>query len=208
MGLGEALFRLNIKPTPLRDQGGRQLQPDTAIKDFVAQYLRCLGISELGKLPEALRRLDINKEAVRCITELMRSRSWDELFTKLNLEVALLETAARHELQSLVNNGDNQGNPLLLLRGLYNIVATLNLIRWGVNNENTRQASLTTLVEATYLLFDIYGELVKRGIIPQDLEIEIWRIRETLIKIMEELFKGNGTITVHGKSFDANKQLR
>jgi hypothetical protein len=57
----------------------------------------------------------------------------------------------------------------------------------------------------TYLIFDIYGELTKRGIIPRGLEIEVWRTRETLIKIMEELFKGDRTITVNEKPLDKGK---
>ena len=205
MGLGELLIRQNALLNMPRKQWGDQAVSGVASKDFVTQYLRCLGISELGKLPEALRRLDINKEAMGCITELMKSTSWDEVFMKFNLETALLEAVAKRDIQQSFSGGSNQDVALLSLYGLYNFILSINAVRSLMDNDVTKPMGLLTLVKMTYLIFDIYGELTKQGIIPRDLEIEVWRTRETLIKIMEELFKRNGTITVHDKSFDKNK---
>jgi hypothetical protein len=208
MGLGELLIGKNALLNMPRKQWGDQAMSGVASRDFVAQYLRCLGISELGKLPEALRKLDINKEAVGCITELMKSTSWDEVFMKFNLETALLETVAKRDIQQSFSGGSNQNIAPLSLYGLYNFILSINAVRMLMDNGGTRPMGLLTLAKMTYLIFDIYGELTKREVIPQDLEIEIWRTRETLIKIMEELFKRNGMMTVDDKSFDGNKQLR
>jgi uncharacterized membrane protein (UPF0136 family) len=99
-------------------------------------------------------------------------------------------------------------NASLSLLATYNFIVSLNIARQLLNNESTKQVALATLSKITYLLFDLLMELSKRKIIPPNLEIEIWKVRETLVEIMEELFKGNRTITVHDKSFDGNKQLR
>jgi hypothetical protein len=77
-----------------------------------------------------------------------------------------------------------------------------------MNNDNTRPMAMITLAKITYLLFDLFMELSKRKAIPPNLEVEIWRVREVIVDVMRELFKGNGTMTVDGKSFDANRQLR
>jgi hypothetical protein len=208
MGLGELLIRQNALLNMPRKQQSDKAVPDTVSRGFVTRYLGCLGVSDLGKLPEVLRKFNINGEAVRCITELMKSTSWDEVFMKFNLEAALLETTTKRDLQQLFSGGSNQDASPLSLYGLYNFALSINAIRTLISNDGTKSLGLLTLAKMTYLIFDVYGELTKRGIIPQDLEIEIWRTRETLIKIMEELFKRNGTITVHDKSFDANRQLR
>ena len=205
MGLGEVLLKLNVKPTPPRDQGGRQAQPNPAVGDFVSRYLKCLGVDDLSKVPEVFRGVGIKEDAIKCIEDLMRSASWDELFTKINMEAALFEAASRREVQRLMGSGGSASNEALALPAYYSFVLSIAIIRQLLNNEGARPMGLMTLVKMTYLIFDIYGELTKRGIIPRDLEIEVWRTREILIKIMEELFKRNGMITVHDKSFDKNK---
>ena len=208
MGLGSLLFKQGALLNISREQRSDQAQPTSAVGDFVSRYLKCLGVDDLGKAPEALKERGINEDAIKCLGELMRSASWDELFTKINMEAALFEAVAKHELQRLMGSGNSANPASLALPAYYSFVLSIAIIRQLLNNEGARPMGLMTLVKMTYLIFDIYGELTKRGIIPRDLEIEVWRTRETLIKIMEELFKGNRTITVDGKSFDANKQLR
>jgi hypothetical protein len=208
MGLGEVLLKQGALLNMSRNQQSAQAQPTSANRDFVVQYLKCLGVNDLSKVPEALRGMGIKEDAIKCIEDLMRSTSWDEVFMKFNLEAALLEAAAKHELQQLFSGGSNQDIASLSLYGLYNFILSINAVRMLMDNGGTRPMGLLTLVKMTYLIFDIYGELTKREVIPQDLEIGIWRSRETLINIMEELFKRNRTITVDDKSFDGNKQLR
>jgi hypothetical protein len=87
-------------------------------------------------------------------------------------------------------------------------MASINAIRMLINNDAARPIGLATLAKATYLLFDLLMELTKRKAISPNLEVEFWRVRDVLVNVMEELFKGNRTITVDGKSFDGNKQLR
>jgi hypothetical protein len=205
MGLGEALFKLGVRPTPLRGQGGRQAQPTSAVGDFVSRYLRCLNVDDLGKVPGVIKGLNVNDDAARCLGELMRSTNWDELFTKINMEIALFETVAKHELQGLVGHGSGASNAALSLLAFYNFIVSMNIIRQLMDNDNTRPIAMITLAKITYLLFDLYMELSKRKLIPPNLEVEIWKVRETLVEIMEELFKGNRTITVHDKPFDRNK---
>jgi hypothetical protein len=170
--------------------------------------MRCLGLgpNELGKLPEAVRGLGVDGGAINCINELMKSSSWDEAFMKINLEAALLEAASRREIQQLTSN--NQATELLPLYGLYSFASSISAIRALISNDATRSTGLTTLAKATYLLFDLLMELAKRKVIPPSLEVDFWRAREALVEAMEELFKGNRMITVDGKSFDGNKQLR
>jgi len=164
-----------------------------------------LGPNELGKLPETVRSLGIDGGAINCINELMKSSSWEEAFTKINLEAALLEAASRRELQQL--SGNKQAIDLLPLYSLYNFMASINAIRMLINNDATRSMGLMTLAKATYALFDLYLELTKRKVIPPNLEAEVWKVRDTLSDLMEKLFKRNGMMTVHDKSFDGNKQL-
>ena len=133
----------------------------------------------------------------------MRSTTWEEAFTKINLEAALLEVASRRELQQLTSN--NQATGLLSLYSLYSFVSSISAIRTLINNDATRPIGLATLAKATYLLFDLYLELTKRKVIPPSLEAEVWRVRDTLGDMLRELFKGNRTITVHDKPFDRNK---
>jgi hypothetical protein len=208
MGLGEVLLKQGALLNMSRNQQSAQAQPTSANRDFVVQYLKCLGVNDLSRVPEALRGMGIKEDAIKCIEDLMRSTSWDEVFMKFNLEAALLETAARHELQRLLNGGNNQQPGLLPLYGLYNFIVFINAIRQLLGNEDTKSIALTTLAKATYLLFDLYLELTKRKVIPPSLEAEVWRVRDILGDMLRELFKGNGTITVDGKSFDGNKQLR
>jgi hypothetical protein len=208
MGLGEVLLRLNVKPTPPRDQGGAQAQPDPVVGDFVSRYLKCLGVDDLGKVPGVIKGLSSNDDTIRCLDELMRSTDWGELFTKINMEAALFEAVARHELQGLVGHGGNVSNASLSLLALHDFITSLNIIRQLMNNDNTRPIGLTTLAKITYLLFDLYMELSKRKLIPPNLEVEMWKVRETLVEIMEELFKGNRMIAMDGKSFDGNGKRR
>jgi hypothetical protein len=205
MGLGEVLLRLNVKPTPPRDQGGSQAQPDPAVGGFVSRYLKCLGVDDLAKAPSVIKGLSVNDDTIRCLGELMRSTNWDELFTKINMEAALFEAVARHELQELVGHGSGAGSAALSLLAFYNFIVSMNIIRQLLSNESTRPIALATLSKATYLLYDLLMELTKRKIISPNLEVDVWRAREALVEAMEELFKGNGTITVHDKSFDKGK---
>jgi hypothetical protein len=208
VGLGEVLFKLGTKPTPPRVQQGGQAQ--SVEGDFVAKYLRCLGLSpnELDKAAEVLKGRGVNEDTIKCIEDLMKSVSWDELFTKINLETALFEVVAKHELQGLTGHGGNVSNASLPLLALHDFITSLNIIRQLMNNDNTRPMAMITLAKITYLLFDLFMELSKRKAIPPNLEVEIWRVREVIVDVMRELFKGNGTMTVDGKSFDANRQLR
>jgi hypothetical protein len=207
MGIGETLFKLGVKPAPPRVQQGGQAQ--SVEGDFVAKYLRCLGLStnELDRAAEVLRGRGINEDATKCIEDLMRSASWDELFVKLNLETALLEAISRREVQRLAGDGNSTGSAPLALSAYYNFVLSISMIRQLLSNESTRLMAITTLAKATYLLFDLYMELSKRKVIPPNLEAEIWKVRDVLVDVMRELFKGNRTMTVDDKSFDGNKQL-
>jgi len=207
MGLGETLFKLGVKPTPLRDQGGRQAQPNPAVGDFVSRYLRCLNVDDLGKVPSVIKGLSVNDDAARCLGELMRSTNWVESFTKINMEIALFEAIAKHELQGLADHGGASSAALSLL-ALHDFIVSLNIARQLMNNDNTRSIGLITLAKITYLLFDLYMELSKRKAIPPNLEVEFWRVREVLVDVMRELFKGDRTMTVNDKPFDGNKQLR
>jgi len=205
MGLGKVLLRLGVKPTPPRDQEGRQTQPDPVVGDFVAKYLKCLGVDDLGKVPGIIKGLNVNDDAAKCLNELMRSTNWDELFTKINMEIALFETVTKHELQGLVGHGGGASSAALSLLALHDFITSLNIIRQLMGNDNTRPMAMITLAKITYLLFDLYMELSKRKAIPPNLEVEIWKVRETLVDVMEELFKGDRMMTVDGKSFDKNK---
>jgi hypothetical protein len=205
MGLGEALFKLGVRPTPLRDQVGKQRQSNPAVGDFVAKYLKCLGVDDLGKVPGIIKGLSVNDDAARCLGELMRSADWGELFTKINMEIALFETVAKHELQGLAGHGGGASSPSLPLLALYDFIASLNILRQLMNNDNTRPMAMITLAKITYLLFDLLMELSKRKAIPPNLEVEIWKVRETLVDVMRELFKGNRTITVNEKPLDKGK---
>jgi len=207
MGLGEVLLKLNVKPTPPRDQGGRQAQPNPAVGDFVSRYLKCLGVDDLSKVPEVFRGVGIKEDAIKCIEDLMRSASWDELFTKINMEAALFEAASRREVQRLMGSGGSASNEALALSAYYNFVLSIAIIRQLLNNEGARPIALATLTKVTYLLFDLLMETTKRKFIDPNLEVEIWKVRETLVDVMEELFKGNRMITVHDKPFDRNRQL-
>jgi hypothetical protein len=205
VGLGEVLFKLGTKPVPPRVQRDDQVQP--VDRDFVTKYLRCLGLSpgEVDKVGELLKGLGISEDAARCIGELMKSASWDELFTKVNLEIALFETVSRREVQRLAGSGGSAGNEALALSAYYNFVLSIAIIRQLLNNEGARPTALATLTKVTYLLFDLLMETTKRKFIDPNLEVEIWKVRETLVDVMRELFKGNRMMTVDGKSFDKNK---
>ena len=205
MGLGEVLFKLGTKPTPPRVQQGGQAQ--SVEGDFVAKYLRCLGLSpnELDKAAEVLKGRGINEDTIKCIGELMKSVSWDELFTKVNLEIALFETVSRREVQRLVGNDNSASNEALALPAYYNFVLSIAIIRQLLNNEGARPTALATLTKMTYLLFDLLMETTKRKFIDPNLEVEIWKVRETLVDVMRELFKGNRTITVNEKPLDKGK---
>jgi len=205
--LGDLLMRQGPLIRGLKDQRSDKGPNGAASRDFIAKYLGCLGLSpsEMDKLPRVLRDGGINAGATRCIGEVMRSSTWDELFVKINLEAALLETVARHELQQLGSN--NKGTELLPPYSLYSFVSSISAIRMLINNNATRPIGLATLAKVTYLLFDLLMELAKRKVIPPNLEVEMWKVREVLVNVMEELFKGNGTITVHDKPLDGNKQL-
>ena len=205
MGLGEVLFRLGVKPTPPRGQGGRQTQPDPVVGDFVSRYLKCLGVDDLGKVPGVIKGLNVNDDAAKCLNELMRSADWGGLFTKINMEIALFETVAKHELQGSAGHGGGASNASLSLLALYDFIVSINAVRVLVNNDNTRPIGLITLAKITYLLFDLLMELSKRKAIPPNLEVEIWKVRETLVDVMRELFKGNRTITVNEKPLDKGK---
>jgi hypothetical protein len=205
--LGDLLMRQGGLLKGPKDQQSSQKPSEASSRDFITRYLGCLGLSptELDKLPKVLREGGINAGATRCVSEVMRSSTWDELFVKINLEAALLETVSRHELQQL--SGNKQGIDLLPLYSFYNLMASINAIRMLINNDATRPIGLATLAKVTYLLFDLLMELAKRKVIPPNLEVEMWKVREVLVNVMEELFKGNGTITVHDKPLDGNKQL-
>ena len=207
MGLGEVIFRLGPKPSSSKVQQSGQAQ--SVEGDFVTKYLRCLslGPNELDRAAEVLRGRGINEDTIKCIGELMRSASWDELFTKINLELALFEATAKHELQGSAGHGGNVSNASLPLLALYDFIVSINAVRVLVNNDNARPIGLITLAKITYLLFDLFMELSKRKAIPPNLEVEIWKVRDVLVDVMRELFKGNGTIIVHDKSFDGNRQL-
>ncbi|MFP3216331.1 MAG: hypothetical protein RXP99_03430 [Vulcanisaeta sp.] len=159
--------------------------------------------TELDKLPKVLREGNVGGDVAKCMAEVMRSSTWDELFVKINLEAALLEAVSRHELQQL--GGNKQGIDLLPLYSLYSFVSSISAIRALISNDATRSTGLATLAKATYLLFDLLMELAKRKVIPPSLEVDFWRARETLVEAMEELFKGNRMMTVDGKSFDKGK---
>ncbi|MDT7970385.1 MAG: hypothetical protein RQ842_07440 [Vulcanisaeta sp.] len=205
MGLGEVLFKLGTKPTPPSKQNTDQ-PPSGYRGDFVQQYLRCLelGPNDFARLPGALRR-PISDDNIKCIGDLMRSTSWDELFTKINMELAILEAAAKHDLKALASDGNAQGGGALPIYALYSFVLGTSAIRSLITNESTREVGLATLAKAAYLLFDLLMELSKRKVIPPNLEVEFWRVREVLVDVMEKLFKGNRMMTVDGKSFDKNK---
>jgi len=208
MGLGELLIRHGKLLSTPNKQGATQPPSDHPYGDFVVRYLKCLGLgpNELNKLSETIRSLGIDGGAINCINELMKSSSWEEAFTKINLEAALLEAVSRHELQQL--SGNKQGIDLLPLYSFYNLMASINAIRMLINNDATRSTGLMTLAKATYLLFDLYMELTKRKFIDANLEVEIWKARDVLVDVMRELFKGDRTMTVNDKPFDGNKQLR
>jgi hypothetical protein len=208
MGLGELLIGKNALLNMPRKQQGDQVQPTSAVRDFVTQYLKCLGINDLAKAPSVLREARISEDAVKCISNLMKSASWEELFTKLNMEMALFETVSRKEIQQLMDSGNSTSGAPLALYATYSSILSISIIRQLLNNESTREMGLMKLAEVTYVLFDLLMELAKRKVIPPNLEVEFWRAREALVATMEELFKGDRTITVHGKSFDGNKQLR
>jgi len=205
MGLGEVLLKLNVKPTPLRDQGSRQTQPNSAIGDFVSRYLKCLGVDDLGKVPDVLKGVGIKEDAVRCIDNLVWSESWDELFMKLNMEIALFEAVSRKEIRGLVSQGGSAGGRSLALPAMYSFILSITMIRELMNNKDTAPVALTTLAKVTYVLFDLYLELTKRKVIPPSLEAEVWRVRDTLGGMLRELFKGDRTMTVNDKSFDKGK---
>jgi hypothetical protein len=208
MTLGDLLMRQGPLIRVPKDQQSSQKPTEATSREFIIRYLGCLGLSpsDLDKLPKVLREGGINADAARCMAEVMRSSTWDELFVKINLEAALLETVAKHELQQL--GSGKQSVDLLSLWSFYNFMASINTIRSLMSSDNTKPVGLITLTKEIYLLFDLLIELSKRKIIPPNLEVEIWKVRETLVEIMEELFKGNRTITVDGKSFDGNRQLR
>jgi hypothetical protein len=208
MGLGEVLLKLNVKPTPLRDQGGAQAQSTPAVGDFVSRYLKCLGINDLSKVPDVLKGVDIKEDTIKCIDNLVRSESWDELFMKLNMEIALFEAVSRKEIRGLVSQGGSAGGRSLALPAMYSFILSIAMIRELMNNKDTTPVALTTLAKATYALFDLYLELTKRKVIPPNLETEVWKVRDTLGDLMRELFKGDRMIAVHGKSFDRDRQLR
>jgi hypothetical protein len=203
--LGELLMRQGGLLKGPKDQQSSQKPSEASSRDFITRYLGCLGLSptELDKLPKVLREGNVGGDAAKCMAEVMRSSTWDELFVKINLETALLEAVSRHELQQL--GGNKQGIDLLPLYSLYSFVSSISAIRALISNDATRSTGLTTLAKATYLLFDLLIELAKRKVIPPSLEVDFWRARETLVEAMEELFKGNRMIAVDGKSFDKGK---
>jgi hypothetical protein len=163
-----------------------------------------LGPNDLARLPEVLKK-SISDGSIKCIGELMRSTSWDELFMKINMELAILETAAKHDLQALASDGNAQGSGVLPIYALYNFILSISVIRSLITNESTREVGLAALAKAAYVLFDLFMEMAKRKLIPPNLEAEIWKARDTLVDIMRELFKGDRTMTVHDKPFDGNK---
>jgi hypothetical protein len=208
MGLGSLLLKQGSLLNAPSKQGADQPLPGYR-GDFVQQYLKCLGLgpNDLARLPEVLKK-SISDGAIKCVGDLMRSASWDELFMKINMELAILETAAKHDLKALANDGNAQGGGALPIYALYSFVLGTSAIRALITNESTRETGLAVLAKATYVLFDLFMEMAKRKLIPPNLEVEIWRARDVLVDVMRELFKGNGTITVHDKSFDVDKQLR
>jgi len=205
--LGELLMRQGGLLKGPKDQQSSQGPNGAASRDFITRYLGCLGLSptELDKLPKVLREGNVGGDVARCVADLMTSATWDELFVKINLETALLEAVARHELQQLGIN--KQSVDSLSLLALHDFITSLNIIRQLMDNDNARPMAMITLAKITYLLFDLYMELSKRRAIPPNLEVEIWRVREVIVDVMRELFKGNRTITVNDKSFDGNRQL-
>jgi hypothetical protein len=208
MGLGNIILKQGGLLNTPNKQSTTQTPPGHPYGDFVVRYFKCLGLgpNELNKLPETIRSLGIDGGAINCINELMKSSSWEEAFTKINLEAALLEAVSKHELQQL--SGNKQGIDLLPLYSFYNLMASINAIRMLINNDATRSMGLMALAKATYLLFDLLMELTKRKIISPNLEVDVWRAREALVEAMKELFEGNRMMTVHDKSLDGNKQLR
>jgi len=208
MGIGEALFRLGVKPTPPRDQGSRQAQPDSAVGGFVSRYLKCLGVDDLAKVSSIIRSLSVNDDATKCLDELMRSTNWGELFTKINMEIALFETVAKHELQGLAGYGGNVSNASLPLMALHDFIVSINILRQLMSNEDTKPIALATLAKETYILFDLLMQLSKKKAIPPNLEVEIHRVRETLVGVMEELFKENRMIATNEPSLKEGKELR
>jgi len=203
--LGDLLMKQGGLFKGSKDQQSNQEPGGAASRDFIIRYLGCFGLSptELDKLPRVLREGNISADATRCIAEAMGSTTWEEAFTKINLEAALLEVASRREIQQLTSN--NRATGLLSLYSLYSFVSSISAIRALISNDATRPIGLATLAKATYLLFDLLMELAKRKVIPPSLEVDFWRARETLVEAMEELFKGNRMMTVDGKSFDKGK---
>jgi hypothetical protein len=207
MGLGSLLLKQGGLLNAPGKQGADQPLPGYR-GDFVQQYLRCLGLgpNDFARLPEVLKK-SISDGNIKCIGDLMRSISWDELFMKINMELAILETAAKHDLKALANDRNAQGSEALPIYALYNFILSITVIRSLITNEGTREVGMMVLAKVAYVLFDLLMEMAKRKLIPPNLEVEIWKVRETLVDVMEELFKGNGTITVNDKSFDGNRQL-
>jgi len=205
VGLGEVIFRLGPKPSSSKVQQSGQVQ--SVDRDFVTKYLKCLGLSqnELDKAAEVLKGRGVNEDTIKCIEDLMRSASWNELFTKINLETAIFEVITKHELQGLTGHGGGASNVSLSLLALHDFITSINAVRVLVSNDNTRSIGLITLAKITYLLFDLYMELSKRKAIPPNLEVEIWKVRETLVDVMKELFKGDRMMTVNDKPLDKNR---
>jgi len=205
MSLGDILLK-QMKIVNMPNKQGADQSPPGYHGDFVRQYLRCFGLgpNDLARLPGALRG-PISDGAIKCIGDLMRSISWDELFTKINMELAILEAAAKHDLQALASGGDTQGGGALPIYALYSFVLSASAVRSLITNESTREVGLATLAKAAYLLFDLLIELSKRKVISPNLEVEFWRVREVLVDVMEKLFKGDRTMTVNDKSFDKNR---
>lgn len=131
MGLGELLTRQNPLLNIPRKQQGDQVQPTSAVSGFVAQYLKCLGINDLAKVPGVLREARISEDAVKCISNfnLMKSASWEELFTKLNMEIALFEAVSRKEIQQLMDSGNNTSGAPLALYAAYSSILSISIIR-------------------------------------------------------------------------------
>jgi hypothetical protein len=75
MGLGSIIFKQGTLLNISREQRGVQTQPTSAVRDFVTQYLKCLGVDDLAKAPSVLREVGISEDAVKCIDDLMKSAS-------------------------------------------------------------------------------------------------------------------------------------
>ena len=150
MGLGSILFKQDALLGISRRRQDTQAQPTSANRDFVVQYLGCLGVNELDKVPEALRGVGIKEDAIKCIEDLMRSASWDELFTKINMETALFEAASRREVQRLAGSGGSASNEALALPAYYSFVLSIAIIRQLLNNEGARPIGLMTLACLLY----------------------------------------------------------